>query len=77
MPATTNVPGLFDFGVKREVIKTTALRAFPGWVVLTYRDEHGRNTYSASKPNGLALSPLEASFADAVYFAKHGEPAPR
>jgi hypothetical protein len=53
------------------VIRETALRAYPGWIVRQYADGMFDST------NGRALSPGERSFADAVYFAKHGEPVAR
>lgn len=59
--------------VPNPVVRQTALRAFPGWVVREYAD----GTFDANQPNGVAMSPVERSFADAVYFAKHGRPVSR
>jgi len=55
------------------IIRTTALRAYAGWNVLEYAD----GTFAAAQVNGTALSPVERSFADALYFVKHDAPAPR
>lgn len=51
------------------VVKVTALRAYPGWEVA----EHYDGSFTVSNRNGLGWHACR-SFADAVYFAKHGEP---
>ena len=56
--------------VPNPIEKTVALRKYPGWEVCCYAD----GTFVARQTNGLALGPVENSFQDAVYFAKHGEP---
>lgn len=60
--ATDNTP---------HVITRTALRAYPGWEVV-----HNATTgmYWANDTRGIAIGPGEDTFADAVYFARHGEP---
>lgn len=50
------------------VVKTTALRAYPGWVIRQYAD----GMYAAT--NGRALSPTERTFQDALFFVKHDRP---
>lgn len=52
------------------VVRTTALRAYPGWIVR----EHADGAFVAAQMNGVGLSPVERSFADAVHFVRHGEP---
>lgn len=56
--------------VPNPIIRTTHLRAYPGWQIDQYAD--GR--YVARESNGLSLGPGEHSFEDALYFVKHGEP---
>jgi hypothetical protein len=53
------------------VVKRTALRAYPGWEIA-----HNLTTgmYWANDTNGVAIGPGETTFADALYFAKHGVP---
>ena len=75
--AAQTTPDLFAFGVKRDVTKRTNLRAYPGWYVLTFKDEFGRETFGAYDGQSDACSPLEGFFADAVYFVRHGEPIVR
>jgi hypothetical protein len=52
-------------------VKTTALRAYPGWVVC-HRPDNGM--YWARDTRGVGIGPGETTFADAVFFAKHGRP---
>jgi hypothetical protein len=52
----------------------TALRAYPGWEV---RHNVLSGMYWAKNMRGIGMGPGEASFADAVHFAKTGEPASR
>lgn len=49
------------------VVKTTALRAYPGWVVREYAD----GTYSSSDERGVAWAAVD-TFAMAVAFARSG-----
>lgn len=73
MRAITRLLNEFDEngeGVPNPVVKETRLDAYPGWYVREYAD----GTFDAE--NDRALSPVEATFAAAVYFARHGEPAP-
>ena len=53
------------------IVNRTALRAYPGWEVC-HRPDNGM--YWANDTNGVAIGPGETTFADAVYFAKHGVP---
>jgi len=53
------------------IITRTALRAYPGWEIC-HRADNGM--YWANDTRGIAIGPGERTFADAVYFAKHGEP---
>lgn len=54
------------------IIRRTRLRAYPGWIVREFAD----GMFDAIDTNSVAMSPGERSFADALYFVKHGEPAP-
>ena len=53
------------------VIKRTALRAYPGWEIVHNMTD---GVYWANSLNTVALGPGESTFADALYFVKHGEP---
>lgn len=61
MPATTTPTN--------PVVRTTPLRAYPGWVVRQYAD----GTFdSCQVSGGIALSPGYDTFAEAVAFARSG-----
>jgi hypothetical protein len=51
------------------ITKTTALRAYAGWIVRTYAD----GTFDAVESNGLAISPAVDSFRAAVAFVRESE----
>jgi hypothetical protein len=53
------------------IVKRTALRAYPGWEIA-----HNETTgmYWANSLTTPAIGPGESTFADALYFVKHGEP---
>jgi len=52
-------------------VTRTALRAYPGWEIC-HRPDNGM--YWANDTRGVAIGPGESSWADALYFVKHGEP---
>lgn len=56
--------------VPNPVVRETLLRAYPRWRIREYAD----GTFVADDTRGVALSPAEESFADALYFVRHGEP---
>lgn len=51
------------------VLRSTQLRAYPGWFVREYAD----GTFVAVHTGG-ACSPVEFTFNHAVHFARHDEP---
>ena len=55
------------------IVQVTNLRAYPGWVIR----EYANGTFDAINTKGTGLSPVERSFADALYFVQHGEPVIR
>lgn len=60
-----------DTATTPHTVRTTNLRAFPGWQV-----HHNLTTglYWASDTGSIAQGPGETCFADAVFFARHGRP---
>jgi hypothetical protein len=61
-------PATFFLDALNPVVKTTALRAYPGWTVA----EHHDGSFTVSSRDGAWCS--VETFSDAIYFAKHGEP---
>lgn len=53
------------------VVKTTTLRAYPGWVI-RHRPDNGM--YWAVQTNGVGHGTGESCFADALFFVKNGRP---
>jgi hypothetical protein len=68
LDAAGRKPETFFLDGLNPIVKTTALRAYPGWTVA----EHHDGSYTVSSETGGWCS--VETFSDAIYFAKHGEP---